>query len=160
MPTYPGDPGRHELVLAVLQPANEVDVRVDAGKIKAQLFGGTPIVYEAGRDFAGGVNQPFVPTPGEPTQSDSRRARASRTCVRGPINNWTDAAGHGAIVLAIDPITGEAKWKFQMTDVTDTGIVTTAIRSADHRRPRRLSADSRCPDRHAVVEDRILARRC
>jgi len=44
---------------------------------------------------------------------------------RGPINNWTDAAGHGA-VLAIDPNTGEPKWRFVMYDVTDTGIVTTA----------------------------------
>jgi alcohol dehydrogenase (cytochrome c) len=44
---------------------------------------------------------------------------------RGPINNWTDAAGHGA-VMAIDPVTGDIKWKFAMTDVTDTGIVTTA----------------------------------
>ena len=44
---------------------------------------------------------------------------------RGPINNWTDAAGHGA-VHAIDPNTGEPKWRFAMYDVTDTGIVTTA----------------------------------
>ena len=27
---------------------------------------------------------------------------------------------------AIDPITGNAKWKFEMFDVTDTGIFTTA----------------------------------
>jgi alcohol dehydrogenase (cytochrome c) len=44
---------------------------------------------------------------------------------RGPINNWTDAAGHGA-VLAFDPATAETKWRFRMYDVTDTGIVTTA----------------------------------
>ena len=58
---------------------------------------------------------------------------------RGPINNWTDAAGNGS-VQAIDPATGEAKWKFRMFDVIDTGILTTAIGSADHRRSRRLSA--------------------
>ena len=28
--------------------------------------------------------------------------------------------------MAMDPTTGEAKWKFNMTDVTDSGIVTTA----------------------------------
>ncbi len=44
---------------------------------------------------------------------------------RGPINNWTDAGGHGA-VLAIDPLTGTVKWRFRMTDVTDSGIVSTA----------------------------------
>lgn len=43
---------------------------------------------------------------------------------RGPINNWTEATGHGAVV-ALDPITGAQKWKFDMTDVTDSGILTT-----------------------------------
>ena len=44
---------------------------------------------------------------------------------RGPINNWTEAAATGA-VLALDATTGELKWKFPMTDVTDSGILTTA----------------------------------
>src|SRR4029434_1433172 len=44
---------------------------------------------------------------------------------RPPITTWTDAVGHGA-VIAIDPKTGQAKWKFQMYDVTDGGILTTA----------------------------------
>ena len=44
---------------------------------------------------------------------------------RGAINTWTEEAGHGA-VLAIDPQTGKTKWKFLMTDVTDSGILTTA----------------------------------
>ena len=44
---------------------------------------------------------------------------------RGPINNWTDAASHGAVV-AIDPATGERKWTFPMYDLTDAGILTTA----------------------------------
>src|SRR5262249_23520474 len=35
-----------------------------------------------------------------------------------------EAAGHGA-VIAIDPATGREKWKFHMTDVTDSGILTT-----------------------------------
>ena len=33
--------------------------------------------------------------------------------------------GYGA-VRAIDPRTGERKWEFKMTDVTDAGILTTA----------------------------------
>jgi glucose dehydrogenase len=44
---------------------------------------------------------------------------------RGPINNWTEAAGHGA-VIAIDPQTGDRKWTYYMTDVTDSGVLTTA----------------------------------
>jgi alcohol dehydrogenase (cytochrome c) len=44
---------------------------------------------------------------------------------RGPINTWTDDAGHGEI-QAIDPITGDKKWVFKMNDVGDTGVLTTA----------------------------------
>jgi alcohol dehydrogenase (cytochrome c) len=44
---------------------------------------------------------------------------------RGPLNTWTDDAGHGE-VQAIDPLTGEKKWVFKMNDVTDSGILTTA----------------------------------
>ena len=44
---------------------------------------------------------------------------------RDPINTWTDAAAHGA-VIAIDPATGERKWTFPMYDLTDSGILTTA----------------------------------
>ncbi len=44
---------------------------------------------------------------------------------RGPFNTWTEAAGHGA-VIALDALTGEPAWKFDMTDVTASGILTTA----------------------------------
>ena len=44
---------------------------------------------------------------------------------RGPVNTWTEEAGHGA-VIAIDPRTGERKWGYEMHDVTDAGILTTA----------------------------------
>jgi outer membrane protein assembly factor BamB len=90
----------------------------------AHIFGGTPIEYESGRDFTGRRNQTFVPTPGEPTRNIPG-APGLPNLRRGPINNWTSDAGRG-IVQAIDPITGTAKWKFEMFDVTDTGIFTTA----------------------------------
>jgi len=57
-----------------------------------------------------------VPVPGAPAVPSLRR---------GPINNWTDAVANGA-VLALDASTGEQKWRFPMTDVTDSGILTTA----------------------------------
>ena len=47
------------------------------------------------------------------------------TILRGPIDAWTDAVGHGE-VKAFDPQTGEQKWAFKMDDVTDAGILTTA----------------------------------
>ena len=44
---------------------------------------------------------------------------------RGPLNTWTEEAGHGEI-QAIDPHTGDKKWVFKMDDVSDSGILTTA----------------------------------
>jgi alcohol dehydrogenase (cytochrome c) len=56
-----------------------------------------------------------VPVPGAPTMP---------LLGRPPVNNWTDAVGHGAIT-AIDPISGIRKWTYDMTDVTEAGILTT-----------------------------------
>ncbi len=67
-----------------------------------------PVEYTEGRLFAGAMPQSPVPM------------------VRsGPVNLKTDAEGSGA-VRAIDPKTGDMKWEFQMSDVTDSGILTTA----------------------------------
>jgi alcohol dehydrogenase (cytochrome c) len=41
------------------------------------------------------------------------------------INRRLPDDGYGA-VLAVDPKTGERKWEFKMTDVTDSGILSTA----------------------------------
>jgi len=82
----------------------------------ATIFQGVPVEYREGLNFGGGANRAVVPVPGAP---------AVPTLRRGPINTWTDAAASGA-VMAIDPRTGEQKWKFAMTDVTDSGILTTA----------------------------------
>jgi alcohol dehydrogenase (cytochrome c) len=57
----------------------------------------------------------LTPVPGAPAIGVGRRS---------PINNWTDAVGHGS-VLAIDPRSGETKWKFEQFDVSDSGILTT-----------------------------------
>ena len=88
------------------------------------LFGGVPAVYKEGLSFGGGNLAPFVPSAEAPSKAIPG-APPIPNLRRGPINNWTDVAGHGAL-LAIDPTTGNRKWEFQMTDVTDTGIVTTA----------------------------------
>ena len=70
--------------------------------------------YQEGQRFVGG--RPASPFPGAPNVPSIRR---------GAINTWTEEAGRGA-VIAIDPRTGQKKWRFQMTDVTDSGILTTA----------------------------------
>ncbi len=63
--------------------------------------------YTEGQRYAGGLPRSPVPF-----------ARSSQ-------NFRKEQEGYGA-VLAIDPKTGEKKWEFKMTDVTDAGILTTA----------------------------------
>jgi alcohol dehydrogenase (cytochrome c) len=67
-----------------------------------------PADYTPGQRYTGGA--PRSPNP---------------SLVRGPINTWTSENGNG-ILAAIDPATGEKKWQFKMTDVTGSGILTTA----------------------------------
>jgi alcohol dehydrogenase (cytochrome c) len=82
-------------------------------------YEGAPAEYKSGQGFLGmgrqfGTNA--SPIPGAPSPPNTRR---------GPINTWTEAVGTGA-VIAVDARTGEQKWKYPMTDVTDSGILTTA----------------------------------
>ena len=72
-----------------------------------------PSEHREGQFFLGGRHMPPVPGTAVPALS------------RPHINTWTEAAGTGA-VLALDPRTGEQKWKFEMTDLTSSGILTTA----------------------------------
>jgi len=114
-PTWPGNQGGTNWYSPSYSPRTGM-VYVSAWEGYATLFGGTPVEYREGRNFGGGNNRNFVPVPGAPGIPGLRR---------GPINNWTDAAGSGA-VIAIDAATGDQKWKFPMTDVTDSGLLTTA----------------------------------
>jgi alcohol dehydrogenase (cytochrome c) len=70
--------------------------------------------YQAGRTFVGGI--PASPLVGANNVPGIRR---------GPINNWTEALGNGAII-ALDPRTGQQRWRFPTTDVSSSGILTTA----------------------------------
>ncbi len=64
--------------------------------------------YEPGTRYLGGA-------PRGPVSSTSRRR----------FMNYTEEDGYGAI-RALDPLTGEKVWEFSMTDVTDSGLLTTA----------------------------------
>ena len=67
------------------------------------------LTYEPGQRFTGGTPRSVVPG------------------VRGVgyVNTRREEDGSGAI-RAIDPQTGDRKWEFKLTDVTDSGILTTA----------------------------------
>jgi alcohol dehydrogenase (cytochrome c) len=113
-PTWPGNQGGTNWYSPSYSPRTGM-FYVSAWENYATIFGGTPVEYQEGRNFGGGANRPYVAVQGAPTVG----------LRRGPINNWTEAAATGA-VLALDATTGELRWRFPMTDVTDSGILTTA----------------------------------
>ena len=113
-PTYPGVSGGTNWYSPSYSPRTEL-FYIPAWEGYASVFGGGPQDYVEGRRFTGGRAATFagvVGAPGVPV-------------ARGPINTWTNAAGQGAVV-ALDALTGEQKWKFDMTDVISSGILTTA----------------------------------
>lgn len=112
-PTYPGVQGGTNWYSPSYSPRTGL-FYVSAWEDYGSVFLKEEQKYEEGQRFVGG--RPTSPIPDAPNVPSIRR---------GVINTWTEEAGHGA-VIAIDPRTGEKKWKFQMTDVTDSGILTTA----------------------------------
>ena len=68
----------------------------------------TPVDYNPGLRYTGGA--PRSPNP---------------SLLRGPINTWTSDNGSGVLV-AMDAASGQKKWQFKMTDVTGSGILSTA----------------------------------
>ena len=115
MPTFPGNQGGTNWYSPSFSPRTGL-FYLSIWDEYGSIYSPQPAEYRAGQVFGGGFPRPFVPAPAAP---------AVPTLRRGPINNWTEAAGHGA-VIAIDPHTGDRKWTYNMTDVTDSGIVTTA----------------------------------
>ena len=117
MPTYPGVQGGTNWYSPSFSPRTGL-FYVSAWENYGSIYRKEPVEYEAGRRFNGGAGQTVKPVPDAPVMPGPAAARS-------PINTWTNAVGNGA-VIAIDPKTGQAKWKFQMYDVTDAGILTTA----------------------------------
>jgi alcohol dehydrogenase (cytochrome c) len=115
-PTYPGIQGATNWYSPSYSPRTGL-FYASVWEDYATYYGvRVPVPYREGRSTSMGTNQPYAPIPEAPTVPPVRR---------GPINNWTEAAGNGAI-KAIDPRTGQDKWKYDTTDVADGGIVTTA----------------------------------
>jgi alcohol dehydrogenase (cytochrome c) len=117
MPTYPGVQGGTNWYSPSYSPRTGL-FYVSAWENYGSIYRKEPVEYEPGRRFNGGAGQTVKPVPDAPVMPGPAAARS-------PINTWTNVVGNGA-VIALDPRTGQAKWKFQMYDVTDAGILTTA----------------------------------
>ncbi len=105
--TYPGVQGGTNWYSPSYSPSTGL-FYVPAWENYYSIYYKHPVEYEPGRRYVGG--SPRSPVP------------AIR---RGPIRTWEEEAGYG-VIRALDPSTGERKWDFKMSDVTDAGILTTA----------------------------------
>ena len=117
-PTYPGIAGATNWNSPAFSPRTEL-FYVATWEDYATVFDGAPQEYVPGRAFVGrnmDFPRTYQPVPDAPIPPGLSR---------GPINDWTEDAGNGA-VLALDALTGEQKWKFEMTDVIRSGILATA----------------------------------
>jgi len=112
MSTYPGNQGGTNWYSPSFSPRTGL-FYVSAWENYGSIYRKEATPYQTGRRFNGGGFQVTAPNPDAPAMR------------RNPINDWTDVVGRGA-VIAIDPRTSQPKWKFQMYDVTDGGILTTA----------------------------------
>lgn len=115
MPTWPGNQGGTNWYPPSFSPRTGL-FYFSAWEDYATIYSPEESQYEPGRTFLGGNFSVLAPTPGAPTIGIGRT---------NPINNWTDEVGH-ATLFALDPHTGEARWKYEQFDVSDSGMLTTA----------------------------------
>jgi alcohol dehydrogenase (cytochrome c) len=114
-PTWPGNQGGTNWYPPAYSPRTEL-FYFSVWENYASIYRKETSEYQPGRNFSGGGFTVLTPVPGAPGVGIGRRS---------PINNWTNEVGSGA-VIAVDPRTGERKWKFDQFDVTDSGLLTTA----------------------------------
>jgi alcohol dehydrogenase (cytochrome c) len=115
MPTYPGNQGGTNWFPPSFSPRTGL-FYFSAWENYGSIYRREQATFTPGRNFSGGGPAVVTPVPGAPGVGIGRRAA---------INNWTDAVGNGAII-AMDPHTGQPKWKYREFDVTEAGILTTA----------------------------------
>jgi alcohol dehydrogenase (cytochrome c) len=114
-PTYPGNQGGTNWYPPSFSPRTGL-FYVTAWESYGSIYRPEESEYKPGQTFLGGGFTVVAPSPGAPTIGIGRR---------GPINNWTDEVGHTS-VMAIDPASGDIKWRYRQFDVSDSGILTTA----------------------------------
>ena len=104
---YPGNPGGTSWYSPSYSPGTGL-FYIPAWVSSSSVFVKLPSEYREGRDYSGGTTRSSVPFNWSPAP-----------------NLRKEEEGYGA-VRALDPQTGERKWEFKMTDVTEAGILTTA----------------------------------
>jgi alcohol dehydrogenase (cytochrome c) len=110
--TFPGVQGGTNWYSPSYSPSTQL-FYVSAWENYGSVFRPQKVDYAPGLQFVGGL-------PGSPLAGAANLPR-----IRGPINNWTEALGNGA-VIAIDPRTGAQRWRVPLADVSTGGILTTA----------------------------------
>ena len=141
---YPGQPGRRPTGIR-RRTARAPDCSTSRpGWTPTRPTSKRPVEYTEGQRFTGAL------------AGDGRSGAGAA----GPtVNRRLPEEGYGA-VQAFDPKTGETKWEFKMTDVTDSGVLTTASDLLFCRRPRRLLLRARRAHRRAAVEGQRRRARC
>lgn len=110
-PSYPSGPGGTNWYSPSFSPHTGL-FYVSAWENAGSIVKGIQTEYKEGQRFGGGTVAPIIP--------------GVRVTPRGgPINTYTDVAGHGS-VIAIDPQNAGKKWTYDMYDVNSSGILTTA----------------------------------
>ena len=112
-PTFPGIQGGTNWYSPSYSPRTGL-FYLSAWEDYATVFSGVNVEYKEGLRFTGGANT--SPIAGADNPGGTRQ---------GPINTYTEALAHGA-VIALDPQTGKKKWAYEMHDVNTSGILTTA----------------------------------
>jgi outer membrane protein assembly factor BamB len=112
VPTYPGIQGGTNWYSPSYSPHTGL-FYLSTWEDYGTIFTGVNAEYKEGTRFTGGANT--SPIPGAENPGGIRQ---------GPINTYTEALATGGVV-AIDPQTGQKKWKFAMHDVNTSGILTT-----------------------------------
>ena len=115
MSTWPGNQGGTNWYPPSYSPRTDL-FYFSAWENYATIYQSIEQEYEPGGLFLGGGFSVAAPVHGAPTIGIGRTT---------PINNWTDAVGHASL-MAMDPDTGEAVWKYDQFDVSDSGMLTTA----------------------------------
>ena len=112
-PTFPGIQGATNWYSPSYSPRTGL-FYISTWEGYSTVFTGVDVDYREGLRYTGGANTSPI------TGADNPGGQRS-----GPVNTYTEALGHGA-VIALDPHTGKRKWSFEMHDVNVSGILTTA----------------------------------
>tara|TARA_R110001592_G_scaffold39934_5_gene131277 strand:- start:2732 stop:4396 length:1665 start_codon:yes stop_codon:yes gene_type:complete len=115
MPTWPGNQGATNWYPPSYSPRTGL-FYFSAWEDYATIYRAEEQEYVPGRIFLGGGFTVLTPALGAPGVGIGRT---------NPVNNWTDEVGHAAL-MAMDPETGKAVWKYEQFDVSDGGMLTTA----------------------------------